>query len=391
MIRRPDHGVHFRADKGVRNDQAPLLAVIGAEINGKDAVNLAFGQRQHGVPRRIIGAGYKMRVRVLFRFLRKRKVIRQRAGQLFARLVFVAVRKEILPVSHADDAVMGKPVVFFCGQELVHGTGLVEFVRHLLVEIPVSFKQAVHSYIQIALQIRPVFVDAEERLRIPDLDHGDNIGRTPIRVQRHQHVNLAFGQHVQQLWRFGRQFQHLRVDVVFFRPLDKEPFLDTVLVDAHRLSVERSIVVRPYSSVAGRNKYMVILRPHRFRGIQDLLRALLRIRHVAQEIDLPCHQFLQQFGPASFHIFIFPARIRCDTLLVFVAVAGTPPEFIRTVERRFIPAHPHHFRLRLLGICGERYHQVQRHHRPQHKPQHPFQTHYPHPPHFRFAYAPVII
>ena len=135
--------------------------------------------------------------------------------------------------------------------------------------------------------------------------------------------------------------------VVFFGPVDKELLLNAVLVDAQAFAVEGGEIVRPDLGIGGRDEHMVILGAHGLGGVENLLRALGGIGHVTQQVDLARDQLFQKLRPAALHILVFPAGIDGDALLVFVTVAGAPPELIRAVEGRFIPADADDLFLRL--------------------------------------------
>ena len=86
---------------------------------------------------------------------------------------------------------------------------------------------------------------------------------------------------------------------------------------------------------------MVILRAHFDGGIQDLLRPLLGIGHVAEEVDLPRYQHLKQLRPAALHVFVIPPGEGGDPLLVLVSIAGAAAKGVRMMIGGFVPADPH--------------------------------------------------
>ena len=294
VIIRTDYGEHFRTDKRIGNDDAPLLAVIGAESYGEHTVDFAFGQRLQGGFRCSIRPGFKGGFRILFCFLRKRDIIRQGAHKFFTVLVLLAEGEKMIPIPYTDRTVLRQPFPFFHRKELVHGTGPVKLLGHLLVKIPVLFKNAVHGSVQIAFQIGTVLVNAKERFRKADFHHRHHIGRVAIGVQGHQHVDFTVFKHLQEFWSFCRQFYDIRVHIMFFDPLLKKLLLDTVLVNAHTFSIKGGKVVRPDFIVIGRNKDMISLRAHRFCGIEYLFRPLRSIRHIAEDVDFSRNQFFQQ-------------------------------------------------------------------------------------------------
>ena len=73
----------------------------------------------------------------------------------------------------------------------------------------------------------------------------------------------------------------------------------------------------------------------------------VRRPEIAEQIRIARDQLFQKLRPAALHILVFPAGIDGDALLVFVTVAGAPPELIRAVEGRFIPADADDLFLRL--------------------------------------------
>ena len=294
VIIRTDYGEHFRTDKRIGNDDAPLLAVIGAESYGEHTVDFAFGQRLQGGFRCSIRPGFKGGFRILFCFLRKRDIIRQGAHKFFTVLVLLTEGEKMIPIPYTDRTVLRQPFPFFHRKELVYGTGPVKLLGHLLVKIPVLFKNAVHGSVQIAFQIGTVLVNAKERFRKADLDYRHHIGRVAIGVQGHQHIDFTVFKHLQQLGGFGRQFYDDRVHIMFFDPLLKKLLLNTVLVNAHTFSIKGGKVVRPDFIVIGRNKDMISLRAHRFCGIENLFRPLRSIGHIAEDVDFSRNQFFQQ-------------------------------------------------------------------------------------------------
>ena len=259
------------------------------------------------------------------------------------------------------------PGLFVGGQEAADGAGLVEFLRQLLVEVAVLLEDAIHGHVQLLLQVRTVFVDAEIGIRRAHLAHGHHVRLAAVGIQRHQHVDLAPGQHLQQLRRLFRQLDDLGMDVVAPGPVDEHLLLDAVLVHAHPLAVEGGKIVGADLGVVGGDEGVVVLRPHGLGGIQYLLRPLLGIGHVAEQVDLPGDQLLQQLRPAALHVFIGPAGKGRHPLLVHIAVAGAPAELIRAVEGRFVPADANHLFLRHGPVGGEGRGKRQRQHKAQHE------------------------
>ena len=337
-VRRPDGCVHLGADIGVGDDDPSLLAVIGADTQGEHAVNFAL---LHGLQRFVRapeGPGLKTELGVLFTGLGKIQVIRQRTGQFVRPGVLRAEGQKAVPIAHTDRAVVLDPVHLFGGEEAVDGAGLVELFGHLLVKVAVVLKDAVHRDIQILLQVRAVFVDAEVGIRGADLAHRHDVGRVAVGVQRDQHVDLAAEQHLDHLRRLDGQLDDLGRDVVLFGPVDEELLLNAALVDADALAVHGGEVVRPNFGVVGRDEDMVVLRAHRLGGIEDLPDPIFLIGHVAQQVNLTGHQLFKQLGPAALDILIGPAGVDGDALLILIAVARFPAEGIGAVEGRLVPA-----------------------------------------------------
>ena len=109
--------------------------------------------------------------------------------------------------------------------------------------------------------------------------------------------------------------------------------MNASLVCADSFPVERGIVFRRDLRIIGRDEEIILLRSHGKGRKQHFFRAFPGIGHIAQEINLAINQHLQKLRPASLHIFIGPARIGGELLLVIVGVAGTPAKLIRSVER----------------------------------------------------------
>ena len=348
-IRRPDGCVHFGADKGIGNDNPSLFAVIGTDPQGEHAVDLIGGQRLQGIVHGREGPCLKMEAGVLFTGLGKLQVVRQRAGKHARFRVPGAEGHEIVPITHADRAVLRDPADLFRREEAVDRTGAVELLGHLLVEVAVVLENAVHRDIQVFLQVRAVFADAEVGLCKAHLAYRDDVRRVAVGVQRDKHVQLAFFQHVEHLRRLDGQLDHVSMDIMLFGPVQKELLLNAVLVDAAALAVHGGKIVRPDLGVVRGDEDMVALRTHRLGGIEDLFRPLFGVRHIAQQVDLAGHQLFKQFGPAAFDILIGPSGIDGDTLLILIAVAGLPPERIGTVKGRLVPADAHRLFLIIMG------------------------------------------
>ena len=124
-------------------------------------------------------------------------------------------------------------------------------------------------------------------------------------------------------------------------PLGEQLCLDAVLIDSDLFSVKGGKIIRPDPVIIGTDKDMIVLGSHSQGGIQDLLRTLLGIRHIAQKIDLPVDQHLEKLRPAALHILIIPPGECGDPPLVHIAIAGTPSELVRMVECGFIPSDAH--------------------------------------------------
>ena len=374
MVRGADSREHLRADERVRDDDAPLLAVVGAEAQGEHAVDLPAGQSPQGG----LGGGVAVRgeaeLGVLFTGLREAQEVQQGAGQRPGLRVRVAEGQEIVPVADPDRAVLGDPGLFLGAEKAVDGAALVELFRQLLVEIAVVLEDAVHGNVQILLEIGAVFVDAEVGVGEADLAHRHHIGGVAVGVQGHERVELAVCEHFQQHRRFLRGFHDLRGDVVAVRPGDEELLLNAVLVDADPLAVQGGEIVRADLGIVRRDEDVVALRAHGLGGIEDLLRALLGIGHVAEQVDLPGDQLFQQLRPAALDVLVFPPGVGGDALLVLVAVARAPPERVRPVEGRLIPADAHGLGLRLLRGCAERQREAQHDHEAQRECQDPFRA-----------------
>ena len=337
-VRGPHHGEHFGDQQRVGNDEAPLLRIEGTEIEGKCAVDLPVVQGFQHLLRGPEGLGFKVQFRVLLARFGESQVVRQHAGQPAAVLAQGAERQVVVPVAHADRPMLRDPVLLTFGQEAVHGARLVVFFRHLLVETPVVLEDPVHRHVQVLLQVRAAFTDAEQNVRGADFAYGDDVGGRCVGVQRHQRVDFPSGQHLQQFWRLARQLRNLRGHVMVLRPIGEKFFLDAVLVNADGLAVQRGKIVRPDPGVVRCDEEVVILRSHRLGGIQNLLRPLRGVGNIAEQVDLAVHQLLKQLAPASLDVFILPSAVDRDPLLVFISVAGFPAEFVRPVEGRFVPA-----------------------------------------------------
>ena len=348
-VRGPCRGEHFGGDKGVCDDDAALLPVVGGEVHGEDAVELPGGESVQRPLRGGVGARFKADLRVFLRGLGKLEIIGKRALQRAALIPPVAVGEKIVPVAHADGPVPGEPVLLLQREEAVDGPGPVELLGELLVVVAVILEDAVHRHVELALEIGAVFIDAEVGVRGPHLAHGDHVGGIAVGVERDQHVELPGREHLQKLRGLGRELNDLGVHVVLCRPVDEELLLNAVLVHAETLAVEGGKIVGPDLGICGGDEDMVILRPHALGGVEDLFRPRLGIGHVAQDIQLARDEHLQKLRPAPLHIFIGPAGVGRDALLILIAVAGAAAELIRPVEGRLVPADAHRLRLGLRG------------------------------------------
>ena len=333
VIRASDNCIHLGAHQRIRTDNTHLFTVVGAEAQRKNAVNLPIGQSPHGVVRRGKRNSFKAELGIFLAVLRKHQVIGQRACELVGFRIQRAERQEVVPITDPDGSVMiGEPVLFFRGEETVNRAGPVEPFRQLLVEIPVIFKEPVHRHIQILFQIGTVWIDPEVGLGKPDLPDRDHISGDAVGVQRDQRVKLTARQHIKEHRRLFGRLDDFRRHTVAFRPFDKKPLLDAVFVHTDPLPVQGGEIIRPDVLVARRDKYMIAFRAHCFGRIQDLFSPLRRIGYVAEKIQVAGDQLLKQLRPAALHIFIRPAGVNRNPLLVYITVPGFSPELIRAVE-----------------------------------------------------------
>ena len=122
--------------------------------------------------------------------------------------------------------------------------------------------------------------------------------------------------------------------------MEHKILLDAVLHDADALVVDGGKVIRGNVLIGGGDKQIILLRAHGLRGEEHGSPAVRGDGDVAQQVDLPVFQLGKKFRPASLHVFVGPAGIGSDPLLVLIAIAAPAAGRVLPVEVGIVPTHP---------------------------------------------------
>ena len=82
---------------------------------------------------------------------------------------------------------------------------------------------------------------------------------------------------------------------------------------------------------------------HRQLTEQHVLRTVLGVGNTSHQVDLAVFHHLEQVRPAGLDVFVSPAGVCRDRLLVFVGIAAALAVLARDIVGVLIPAHTHHF------------------------------------------------
>ena len=340
----PHHREHVCVH-GRRGHQYPrLFAFEIREIDREYAVDFPFFQRfQRGFRGGERHRG-KDQICVFHAGGSDFQIILQGSRQRSRVVVLCAVGEIIGPVSHTDDAVARKPVDLGRREIGAVGVDVEIFFIHLLTVVSVFILYPVHGGVKFPQQVGTVFAHCEEERGGPHAANGDGSVVAFLfldDVRSHIHIQLTAAQHGQRILLAARQIHDFRLNAVLCRPDGKSILLYAALVYAHPFSVEGGVVVQADSRIAARNIDIIFLFPHWQGGIQHVRRPFFFIGNIAQKVDFAPLQHLQELRPARTHIFVFPAGISGDLLLVFIGKTGTPAKGIRYIEGRLKPAYPH--------------------------------------------------
>ena len=167
------------------------------------------------------------------------KIVFQRTCQFLRFFIGAAERKITLPVSYPDLAVLLEPVVLLRREKRFGLFIVYALFGQLLVEIRVFVLYLSHSRIQFLDKIGSFLVDSIEIVRAAySADRKDFLGKIKG-VHSCKTVDLAFYDHFHRFVLAACQRNDLRRDFVLFSPLFQKGFLDTILVHADLLAVER--------------------------------------------------------------------------------------------------------------------------------------------------------
>ena len=161
MVRRPDGGVNLRLDDGIRDQDAALFTVIGAQTGGEHAVGLFVCQGLQGVLRIPEGLGGKVELRVLFTGSRESQKVRQRSGEGLCLPVILTEGKIMIPVSYPDGSMVFIPLQLVRRKKTQNRLAALILFRQLLVEVAVVLHDPVHGDVKFTLDVRTSLVDSK--------------------------------------------------------------------------------------------------------------------------------------------------------------------------------------------------------------------------------------
>ena len=238
---------------------------------------------------------------------------------------------------------MRKPVVFGRSKVRTEITVVKILAVHLLVVIPVFILDPVHGGVQLFQQVGTIPVHRVVKRSRSYLAnrYGSACVTAFLNECAYVQINIAPAQFLQGIPFPAGQFHKFCFDAVFFCPGKIQIFLDAAFVHSDPFSVKGSVVIKADGLVVVGNKNIILLFSHGQGRIQHVLRPFFRMGDIAEQVDFTLLQHLQQFRPACLNVFILPARIGSDFLLVFIGITGPSAIGIRYVEGRFVPAYPY--------------------------------------------------
>ena len=349
-IRLADHRGHVRTHHRGGYENALKFPVIVREIYGKYAVHLSVLQRLHSS----LGSGKGNRLEFQTGVFEAaggsfQKVL-QRAGQFPRFPIFGAESQIIVPVSNPNRSVVSEPGALLRAEIVVDFCGLQVFGIERPIIKRILIQNSGHGVIQLTEKLGACFADREENIGGADLTGRYGVPGIDHAVKRRIQVDAAEFELGDVILLRAGHLHDLRPDAVCLRPIPEVCDLHAALVRADLSAVNGGKVLRRDLFIVGRGEEIVILRTHRLCGEQHVFRALVGIGDIAHQVDSAILKHLQQLRPAPCHIFVCPAGISGDLLLIIIGVAGAPPQLVRDIERRFIPPDADGF----FGLPGMR-------------------------------------
>ena len=144
-----------------------------------------------------------------------------------------------------------------------------------------------------------------------------------------------------------KQRDDLNLYAVFSAQSFRKPSCTLPWLTPMRLPLKVSRLIRGDVAVLRVNINIVGFRAHGQLGEGHEFLALRLEGHVAEQVDLPVLQHLQQVRPAVLHIFVGPAGVGGDLVLILIGDAAAPAELIPVAEGRIKPPYAHDLQINL--------------------------------------------
>ena len=234
------------------------------------------------------------------------------------------------------------PVLFLAGQHRRIGGRKIPLVQLVSVKRLVEFHLA-HGVIQLFLQVLPGPADGKVDVGAAGLGNGRHAVFHPgRRLGGNDAVDLAALRLLLAL--FEAVGPHiLQMQAVILLPLIELGGLHAGFQQCDAFAVQ-SAQVRGRNVRVGQVGIQIIDFPaHRQLTEQHVLCTVLGVGNTSHQVDLAAFHHLEQVRPAGLDVFVSPAGVCRDRLLVFVGIAAALAVLARDIVGVLIPAHTHHF------------------------------------------------
>ena len=155
-----DQRNHARSGDALRHIHLRLLRIVAVIIGGEDAVHRTCLQSFAHLMR--IGEHDRLKLQrgIVQAVLRDIEKVAQRADQLSAGIIPIAIGQIIVQIAHADSSVILQPVQII-RRKAFACVGIEIVPIQALIVIPVSGQQQMHGCVQLGLEIRSGGADCE--------------------------------------------------------------------------------------------------------------------------------------------------------------------------------------------------------------------------------------